>query len=151
MKKIKIHSINYHPGYGDMSGEFHEASLKRDANGNLTYVSRDREDHRCPTVTAVYTVSPEAFERLSEFISEKKILSLEKRPKSDLFATDYSPWRWSFAYETTSFGKTKTGYCSIDEYKRYSGRDYGLLNELRERFTALRGEKISETAEDDNG
>ena len=67
-----------------------------------------------------------------------------------MFATDYSPWNWSIDCETTSFGKTKREYCSFGEYKRYSGRDYDLLNELEKRFTALRGEKLSEASEDKN-
>ena len=78
---------------------------------------------------------------------KKKIISLENRRDSDIFATDYSPWSWYIDYETTSFGKTKTGYCSIKEYKEYSTRDFELLKELRERFSALKGEKLSETIE----
>ena len=124
--------------------------MRKDKDGNWTYVSRDREDYRAPTVTTVYGVADEAVERLEEFISKKNILSLEDRTKSDIFATDYSPWSWSIDYETASFGKTKPEYCSIEEYKIYSGRDYESLNELRERFTALRGEKISETVEEND-
>lgn len=150
MKEIKIHRISYSPGYGDMLGGYHESTLRKDKNGSWTYVCRDREDHRAPTVATVYGVADEAVERLEEFISEKKILSLEDRPKSDMFATDYSPWNWSIDCETTSFGKTKREYCSFGEYKRYSGRDYDLLNELEKRFTALRGEKLSEASEDKN-
>ena len=78
---------------------------------------------------------------------EENILSLEGRPKSDMFATDYSPWSRSIDYDTSSFGKTKREYCSFGEYKRYSGRDYELLNELKTRFTSMRGDKISETTE----
>ena len=74
---------------------------------------------------------------------------MKNRPKSDIFATDYSPWRWNIDYETTLFGKKKTVYCSIGEYKMYSGRDRKLLNELHVQFCALRGEKISETVEED--
>jgi len=147
MKEIKIRRISYRPGYGDMLGGYHESTLKKDKEGGWTFACSDRETYDRPTVTTIYAVSDEAVERLEEFISEKRILSLEDRPKSDMFATDYSPWSWSFDYETTSFEKTKREYCSFGEYKRYSGRDYDILNELRERFEALRGEKISETTE----
>ena len=150
MKEIKIRGISYSPGYSDMRGGYHGVALRKDKDGSWTYVCRDREDYRAPAVTAVYRVSAEAVEQLEGFISEMKIFSLEDRPKSNLFATDYSPWSWNIEYETTSFGKLKQGDCSIEEYKMYSKRDYELLNELLERFTALRGEKISETAEEND-
>ena len=39
----------------------------------------------------------------------------------------------------------KSEYVNIDEYKKYSKKDHSLLSELREKFYALRGEKISES------
>ena len=131
-----------------MLGGYHESTLRKDKDGNWTFVSADRERHGRPTVTTVYAVSAEAVAQFEKFINDNKIVSLENRPKSDMFATDYSPWSWGIDYETTSFGKTKREYCSFGEYKRYSGRDYDLLNELEKRFTALRGEKIAETTEE---
>ncbi len=147
MKIIKVQRISYSPGYGDMLGGGHSVSLRKDNEGNWNYISRDQEDHTSPTVTTVYAVSGEAVKELSEFISKKKIISLENRRDSDLFATDYSPWSWNVDYETTSFGKTKIRYCALKEYKNYKSSDYELLKELRERFYALKGEKISETVE----
>ena len=144
MKEIKIHGISYRPGYSDMRGGHHESALRKDKDGCWSYVCRDRENFRAPEVTTVYKVSAEAVEQLEEFISEKKIISLKDRPKSDLFVTDYSPWRWSIDYETTSFGKPELHYCSIDEFKEYSEYDSALLDELYERFTALQGEKAAE-------
>lgn len=149
MKDIKILGVSYSPGYGDMLGGYHESALRKDASGSWTYVCSDREAHDRPTVVTTYAVSDEAVARFEEFLLTKNVLSLENRPKSDLFATDYSPWSWSVAYETSSFGKTKREYCSFDEYKRYSGQDYELLKELEERFTALRAERIAQTAEED--
>lgn len=148
MKEIKIHRISYSPGYGDMLGEYHGSTLRKDKDGSWVYVCSDRETHDRPMVTTTYAVLDEAVAQFEKFISEKKILSLKDRSESNLFATDYSPWSWSIDYEITSFGKIKREYCSIGEYKRYSGRDYENLSELRERFTALRGEKISETTEE---
>ncbi len=147
VKGFRIERICYSPGYGDMRGGYHEVVLKKDDDGNWTYVTSDRETHDQPTVTATYAVSKEAVAELEAFIEEKKILSLESRSESDMFATDYSPWSWSIDYEKTSFGKTKQEYCRFGEYQRYSDRDYELLNELKERFTAVRGEKISEKKE----
>ena len=34
MKEIKIISVSYCPGYGDMRGEYHEMSLRKDKEGN---------------------------------------------------------------------------------------------------------------------
>ena len=147
MKEIKINRVSYSPGYGDMLGGYHESTLRKDKDGNWTYICCDRETHDRPTVTTVYAVSAEEVAQFEEFIKAKKVLSLEGRPQSNMFMTDYSPWSWSIDYDTTAFGKTKREYCSLGEYKRYSGSDYELLNELEKRFTAIRGEKISETAE----
>jgi len=148
MKEIKIHRISYSPGYCDMLGGYHESTLRQDKDGNWTFVCSDRNVYNEPTVTTTYAVSAEDVAKFEEFIKSNKILSLENRPKSDMFATDYSPWSWSIDYETTSFGKTKRKYCSIEEYRRYSGRDCDILKELRKRFESLRGEKISETEEE---
>ena len=145
MNEIKINRISYSPGYGDMLGGYHEVVLSKDENGVWTYVCRDREDHSAPTVTTVYAVNDEAVARLEVFISEKEILSLEDCPDSDIFVTDYSPWSWGIDYVTASSGTTERGYCRIGQYKEYSKQDYELLNELSRMFTALRGEKISET------
>ena len=101
-----------------------------------------------PTVVSTYAVSEEAVARFAEFILKKSVISLEKRPKSDMFVTDYSPWSWSIDYETTQFGNTKRESCSIEQYKTYSRKDDELLDELKERFCALRGEKLSEKAEE---
>ena len=150
MREIKIRRISYNPGYGDMLGGYHEETLRKDKDGSWTYVCCDREDYRAPTVVTVYGVADEAVERLEKFISEKGILSLENRLKSDLFMTDYRQWSWNIDCETTSLGNVKQVYCCIEEYKRYSKYDYHILNELRERFSALRGEIISKTTEENN-
>ena len=147
MKSIKILGVRYSPGYGDMLGGYHESALRKGKNGGWTIICSDRETYDRPTVTVTYAVSDEDVERFADFIRENRILSLEKRPKDDLFATDYSPWGWSIDYETTFLGKIKREYCSFGEYKRYSAGDYKLINELKKRFIALRGEKISESAD----
>lgn len=147
MKTIKILSINYRPGYGDMLGEYHEASLRKDRDGKWTYICCDRENHRAPKVTKVYTVEDEAVERFEDFLSKKGVLSLGDRSESNLFATDYSPWSWYIDYEEKSFGKIRQRFCNIEEYREYSTNDYKLLNTLCDQFTALRGEKITETTD----
>jgi len=148
MREIRLHRVTCRPGYGDMLGGYHSVSLEKVADGKWTFVRRDREEHSKPTIVCTYEVSQEDVRQFAEYIGKNRVLSLEKRRKSNLFVTDYSPWSWNIDYETTSFGKIKKKYCCIDEYRKYSGRDYDLLNELRRRFESLRGEKISETAEE---
>lgn len=144
-KNFKLTTVTYSPGYGDMLGAYHSNTLKKD-NDNWTFISSDREVHDAPTVTATYAVSAEAVEQFEEFI--KDVLVLENRPKSDMFATDYSPWNWNIDYETTvPFGKSRTEYCSFGEYKKYKKKDYELLKELEKRFMELRGDKIAEKEE----
>ena len=144
-KEFKLISFSYSPGYGDMLGGYHSAELRREKDGRWTFVCRDRETHCDPEIRTVYAVSADDAEQFGRFIEKKRILSLGNRPKSDLFVTDYSPWRYTVDAEVTSFGKTKSEYVNIDEYKKYSKKDYSLLSELREKFYALRGEKFSES------
>ena len=142
MKDIKIYRVSYSPGYGDMLGGYHKSTLKKDKDGNWICVCTDRNVHNEPDVVTTYRVSPEAVGQFERFITDNKIFSLEKRPKSDLFMTDYSPWNWNIDYDTTSFGKPKRIYCSFGEYKKYSANDYKLLEKLLERFLSLRKDKI---------
>ena len=148
MKDVKLHSVHYSPGYGDMLGQYHGSTLRKGPDGAWIMVCTDRERHDMPKVTATYAVSHQAVAQLTAFMAEKKIFSLENRLKSNRFVTDYHPWSWSVDYDATAFGKTERKYCCIEEKKHYSARDYKILNELRERFEALRGEKIAETSEE---
>lgn len=145
MKEMKLQRVSYSPGYCDMLGTYHEITLRKDKDGNWTCLCADRETHDEPTLKTVYAVSAEAVGQLEEFIKSKKVLSLEKRPKSDLFATDYSPWNWSIDYDTRSFGKIIRKNCCFGEYKKYSVRDYELLKGLEKQFMSMRGEILSET------
>ena len=147
MKKISLLGFDYSPGYCDMRGAAHSMSLKKEEN-RWVMICRDREYYNAPTTVAVYAVSSEAVAEFEDFIVKNRILSLEKRPKSRAFVTDYSPWRYSVDYEKTALGKTATEYCSIGQYKVYSALDRLKLEKLRERFLALRGEKLSETVEE---
>ena len=146
MKTIKLREVRYSPGYGDMLGGNHEMTLNLNGEGRMTCL--DRETWDAPTVIAVYEVLPEAIAELEDFIVQKKVFSLEDRPKSDLFVTDYHPWGFWFEYETTSFGKTERNVCILTEYQNYSKKDYEVIDGLRERLSALRGRKISETAQE---
>ena len=144
MKAFKLRRVSYSPGYGDMLGATHEMTLKKEKDGSWVLVCTDRELHSDPKVITTYAVSTESVAELETFLQSKKVLSLANRPKSDLFMTDYHPWNWSFDYEEGTPEKVNPDFCCFDEYKRYTRGDYALLEELRDRFTALRGEILSE-------
>ena len=148
-ERFKLIEFYYHPGYCDMLGGGHSVSLRRDEEGIWRCTCRDRKQHDAPETVTVYEVSADSVAQFEEFILKNKVLSLAKRPKSDVFATDYSPWGYSIDYEIKRFLRTDCKYCSIGEYRKYSKRDRDVLNELHERFMALRGQKISETVESD--
>ena len=149
MKNFKLVRVRFSPGYSDMTGAGHSVCLKKDGTGAWTMEYSDREDHSAPTVVTTFEADLGEVEKFEKFINARRVLSLEKRLKSSLFATDYSPWSYSIDYEKTEFGKAVQRSCSLSEYKLYSKRDLTLLKELRERFEALRGRKISETTEPD--
>ena len=144
MKEIELREITYNPGYCDMRGAYHRMILKKDGEGAWVFLCHDREYHSAPTVSVTYAVSGEAVAALGEWIVQARILSLEKRPNSDDFVTDYSPWDFEIEYDKTVFGKTVRKYGRLLMYKRYSRRDEKRLAALRERFLALRGEKIAD-------
>ena len=68
MKEIKIRSISFSPGYGDMLGGYHSVSLEKNRDGKWTYVCNDREHYNAPTVVSTYAVSEEAVAQFEEFI-----------------------------------------------------------------------------------
>lgn len=148
MKDFSLHRMSFSPGYGDMLGQYHGSTLRKGPDGAWIMVCTDRERHDLPKVTATYAVDHRAVAELAAYIVENGILSLERRPKSNLFVTDYHPWCWSMDYDATAFGKTQRKYWSIEEHQRYSARDYKILNELRGRFEAVAGERIAETTEE---
>ena len=147
MKNIKIGSISYSPGYGDMLGGVHSSSLERDKQGKWICVCRDSNTRCDPTVITVFSVSEEKVEELEDFIAENDFLSLGDRPQSELFLTDYSPWSYRICYEALPPEENKRGYCSIMQFREYTEKDKELLNEMKSRFASLKGEKISETVE----
>ena len=148
MEQIKLQSINYKPTCNTMLGADHSTSLKQDGNGNWIMTCRDRETHGDPMIVAVYSVSDESVKQFEQFITDNEIITLECRPEFNIFATDQRPWRWSIDFDIASSGETKHGYCILEEYRKYFGNDYDLLKELKNRFIAMRGEKISETVEE---
>ena len=148
MKGFKLLEFEYSPGYCDMLGAGHRSELKRDGDGNWFVECRDREVHSSPTVVTRYEAAPDAVREFEKFIDKSRVASLSKRPKSDDFVTDYSPWSYYFEYEKTVLGKTVNERCGIYEYRKYSRSDFELIDELTRRFNALRGRVLSEQTED---
>ena len=111
MKGFKLLGFSYSPGYSDMRGGSHSVSLVQDKDGVWTMTCRDRESYGSPTSVAVYSVPEGSVGVFEIFLEKSRVLSLEKRPKSTVFATDYSPWSYSADYEKTVFGKTKRYQC----------------------------------------
>ena len=143
---MKLHEFRYSPGYSDMRGARHEERLAKNENGVWTVVCSDREHFDAPTVVTVYEVSSEAEAAFEAFLETGKVSALADRRRSDVFCTDYSPWEFTIDYEDSS-DKRKPAYFRIEEYKKYSKKDYALIAALRDRFRALRGKKISDFEE----
>ena len=139
--------LDHSPGYGDMNGQSHYESLKKDKDGKWIISSLDRDSFRDPLIETVYSVSEDAVKSFLVFINQKNILSLTDRKKSDLFVTDYSQWRWDFSFADSAVGKGPELY-QLWEYKEYSDADNKLLTELEERFEGLSGAVISKKKTD---
>ncbi|MBR6257547.1 MAG: hypothetical protein IKR23_09230 [Lachnospiraceae bacterium] len=144
---IELDYIYYHPGYGDMNGESHNRSLFKDDNGDWYIESSDCEGIGEPFITTIYEVSQEDIVDFSLFLQSAKFDTMENRPDSDLFMTDYSPWNVSIAYKDNNTGEKVS--IRLEEYKEYSNADYRLLDEFFMRFKALEGDIISQEEEED--
>ena len=133
MREIKLKKFRYSPGYSDMRGAQHETALIKNGDGVPVMVCRDREDHASPAVVTTYAVDPAAFSDFEAFIAKKNVPALALRAKSDLFATDHSPWSYYIEYDAVLFGKKTQKECTISEYRIYTPLDFKLLRELRVR------------------
>ena len=140
MKYTALREIEYSPGYGDMRGKRHFERLSKNKAGEWIIISSVREYFDAPDVTTTYEVSAEAVAQFEDFLKKTKILSLANRKDSKMFITDYSPWSFRIVLENGPYGDDY----HISQYKRYSKRDYRLLEKLREQFYSLRGREISE-------
>ena len=143
-------SFSYSPGYSDMNGASHYETLKKDENETWVIVTGDRDSFEEPMVTKTYEVSEDAVEEFEAFLIERNVLGLVNRKDSDEFITDYSSWGFSIVYDNSAAGGSRYETYSIGEYKRYSDKDYELIQETKDRFHNLRGRVLSETTEEDN-
>ncbi len=139
-EKTSFLGFEYRPGYGDMRGANHLARLVKSESG-WVIVCNDREDFAEPETVTTYAVLTDKLAPFEELLED--VIPLAKRKKSDMFATDYTPWNFCIELETQ---KGRVFY-NIEEYRRYSEADYALLDRVRREFEALRGDKISESRE----
>ncbi|MCR4643690.1 MAG: hypothetical protein K5697_16895 [Lachnospiraceae bacterium] len=146
----ELRSFTYHPGYCDMSGANHNERLGKNKDGEWTIECRDRESFEEPFIVRVYSVSEEAVEEFTDFLYEKDIPSLQERPDSDLFVTDYSAWYYGIEFSDESGERAVWTSFSIKEYKEYSDADRKVIKELGERFENLKESLISETEEEED-
>ncbi|MBR4394873.1 MAG: hypothetical protein IKT01_00550 [Eubacteriaceae bacterium] len=141
--------LRFSPGYGDMAGGYHNEDLCRNENGQWVMICKDRTVFSDPTTVTTYAVSEEAVRDFISFIAEEKVLELVDRKESDLFITDYSPWSFTFVFRSTSEKDIRPKRYNITEYKEYSKGDRSLIQNMQQRFRAMRGEVLSETTEED--
>lgn len=144
---IDLKEVYYHPGYGDMSGESHSRRLFKDQNGDWYIESHDCEGIGAPFITTIYEVSAEDILDFSLFLQAAEFDTMQNRPDSDLFITDYSAWSFSIDYKDVDAGKNVS--IRLEEYKEYSDADYKLIKEFFDRFKALEGDIISQEEEED--
>lgn len=144
-----LQEFTYSPGYSDMRGARHSERLRKNEQGAWVVVLSDRPCFGKPTTVTTYAASDEAVASFEAFLAEKDAPSLAKRRKSDEFIHDYSPFecRILYADPASAGGRAYYRFC---EYQRFSAEDRALIAELRERFRALRGEKLSEEQREDD-
>ncbi len=66
-------SFSYSPGYGDMDGEYHYSSLKKNENGDWIIESSNRKNLEEPTTVTTYAVSSDKVAAFETFIKEKML------------------------------------------------------------------------------
>ena len=142
---IELMSIDYHPGYGDMNGESHYNSLMKDASGQWIIESSDCEDHSSPMVITDYGLTEEDITGLELFIQSAEFDTMQNRPDSDLFITDYSSWSFTINYKDLNTGDVIS--VRLEEYKEYTDEDYALIKEFFKRFNGLKNNVISQYEE----
>ncbi len=143
MKKTRLLSLEYKPGYSDMLGGYYREWLDQDEKGEWRLTTRERDIWRGPETITVYEVSPQAVAGFVAFLEENRIFSLEDREDDGLFITDYSPWAYRFRYADGTEDGAGVKYCDLEQCRKYSSEDRKLLEELEERFEALRGKVLS--------
>ena len=66
-------SFSYSPGYGDMDGEYHYSSLRKNDNGDWTIESSNRSNMEEPTTVTTYAVSSDKVAAFEAFIIARSL------------------------------------------------------------------------------
>ena len=141
-------SFQYHPGYSDMNGGHHYQTLAQ-RDGEWIIECCDQEELGEPEVTTIYSVSEEDVQAFGNFLKEKHVDKLMNREDSDDFVTDYSAWSYSISFVDPT-GESKYIEVRFDQYKEYSDKDYKLIDEIDQKFEALKTNMVSQTEEYDD-
>lgn len=136
--------LEYSPGFSDMMGGRHSATLKKNESGEWMIESRNRESRADPILLVTYSVDEEKLAEFVTFLKDENVAGLSKRKDSDNFIYDYSPWSISIGFDNSAIGGYKFERYRFGEYKNYSDADRELIKEVNTRFGALYGEKLSE-------
>ena len=130
--------FTFSPGYCDMLGAYHCQTLKKTPEGGWVIECRDREEHSSPEVVATYPADAEKVASFAGLLGGKAVRSLAKRGKSRDFITDYSPWSMRITFEPADGKRSEKDYLSLDQYRRYSKKDYQTIEEIKAAFAALK-------------
>lgn len=141
--------MKYSPGFSDMMGGSHSATLKKNESGEWIIESRDQESHADPVLLVTYSVDEEKLAEFVTFLKDENVAGLSKRRSRDEFAYDYSPWSISIGFDNSAIGGSESEWYKFGQYKKYSGADRELIKEVNTRFGALYGEKLSEESVED--
>lgn len=136
--------MKYSPGFSDMRGGSHSATLKKNESGVWIIESRDRESHRDPFLVVTYGVDEEKLAEFVTFLKDENVAGLSKRKHSDELIYDYNPWSISIGFDDRVIGGSKSEWYKFEQYMNYSAADRELIKEVNMRFGALYGEKLSE-------
>ena len=141
--------FRYSPGYSDMNGASHQTELARNDEGKWIITDRNRDDIADPAIVTTWSADDEAVSEFIRFLAESDFLSLANRPESNSFMDDYSPWGYFIMFDNSSIGGGKRDHYNIGQYKEYSDVDYELIKTIQKRFEELKGNKLSETIENE--
>ncbi len=133
---LEVTSVSYSPGYSDMDGASHYNKLLKTKYGKWIVRSDDCDDISEPLITTVYEISDEEFSDFEEFIKESGILGLSYREAGNEFCDDYSEWSIWIEYKDLDSGTERTAH--INEYKKYSDKDYELIDEFVQYFKNMK-------------
>jgi len=145
---MSIKEFVYSKGFCTMEGEYHKKILKKASNGDWVIECMDRDSIMEPMLISTFAVDEDKASHFIEFLEINDFYSLSAREKSDIFVTDYSPWKISIFFEDKDLKQFAGANVNIEEYREYTDMDYALLKRVDEEFEGLRGKILEIKSED---